>query len=222
MGGCIGKARTRPCTSIRFDTPRRLILKLHDEFENLVAQCFLPYQFIVKANGNDTGVGYFEPQAHTTTQQQAPWPTFPAPSPPPAPVLNARSPVPSMNFRPVPVDQYPPLNANLSVSILQRLAPAEGPVSGGPTILLSGINFPPPYQQVVYARFGSVAVPTVWLLFLPPQKTHFVRRPGTIRTPSSAICLLLRLRGQSVFHSHYPKSPERQNSARVTARLDTN
>ena len=146
MGGRIGKARTRPCTSIRFDTPRRLILKLHDEFENLVAQCFLPYQFIIRANGNGTGVGYLEPQAPTA---------IPVSSPPPAP------PVAPMNFRPVPINQYSQLNANISVSILQRLAPAEGPVSGGPTILLSGINFPPPYQQVLYARFGSVAVPTV-------------------------------------------------------------
>ena len=218
----MGKSRTRPCTSIRSDTTRRLILKLHDESENLVAQCLLPYQFIIRANGNDTGVGYSETQEHTATQPQTPWAIFPVPSPPPAPVLDPRSPVPPMIFRPVPVNQYPQLNSNISVSILQRLAPAEGPVSGGPTILLSGINFPPPYQQVVYARFGSVVVPTVWLLFLPPQKTYFIRRPGTIRTRSSAICLLLRLRGQSVFHSHYSKSPKRRNSARVTARLNTN
>ena len=208
MGGSMGQSRTRPCTSIRSDTTRRLMLKLHDESENLVAQCLLPYQFIIRANSNGTGVGYSETQKHTATQPQTPWPIFPVPSPLPAPVLDPRPPVPPMNFHPVPVNQYPRLNSNISASILQRPAPAEGPVSGGPTILLSGINFPPPYQQLVYARFGSVAVPTVWLLSLPPQNTNCIRRSGTIHTRSSAVCLLLRLRGQSAFHSHYPKSPD--------------
>ena len=174
---------------------------------------------MVKVNGNDTGVGYRKTQAHTTTQQQAPWPILPVPSPPPPPP--PVPPVLPMNDHPIPVNQYPQFNSNLSVPILQRLAPVDGPLSGGPTILLSGINFPPPYQQVVYARFGSVAVPTVWLLFLPPQQTHFIRRPGTIHTRSSAGCPLLRLWGQSVLHSHYSMSPEHRNSARVAAGSNT-
>ena len=183
MRVCIGKAYTRPCVSIRSDTARRLILKLHDESDNLVAHCFLPYKFVVRANGNDTGVDCEIPE-HATVQQQTQW------------------------------------HSNLSASILQRLAPAEGPVSGGPTILLTGINFPPPYQQIVYARFGAVVVPTVWLLFFLLQNTHSIGRSGTIHTRSSASCLLLRLRGQSALHSHYVRKPEDRNSVRVTARLD--
>jgi len=52
-------------------------------------------------------------------------------------------------------------NANDNGTGLHRLAPAEGPMSGGRTILLSGINFPHPSQQMVYAKFGSVVVTTV-------------------------------------------------------------
>jgi len=107
MGACLSKAHTRPCTCICSDTARRLILKLHDERENLVAQCFLPYQFIVRANGLDTGVDYYETQAHTSAQQQTPWPGFPTLDLPPAPVLETPFPVPPMNFRPVPVNQQP-------------------------------------------------------------------------------------------------------------------
>ena len=51
----MGKAYTRPCISIRFDTARRLILNLQDGSYNLVAHCLLPYKFVVRANGNDTG-----------------------------------------------------------------------------------------------------------------------------------------------------------------------
>jgi hypothetical protein len=52
-------------------------------------------------------------------------------------------------------------HADYTSPVLQGLAPAEGPTNGGPTILLSGINFPQPLQQMVYARFGAVAVSTV-------------------------------------------------------------
>src|SRR5258706_9390024 len=191
MRVCIGKAYTRSCISIRFDTARRLILKLHDGSDNLVAHCFLPYKFVVRANGNDPGVGYFETQEYTTAQQQQTlMTTFPVPNQPPAPTLDTRPPVAPLNYHPVPVNQHLQPNPNFSASILQRLAPAEGPVSGGPTILLSGINFPPPHQQVVYARFGAVVVPTVWLLFLLPQETNSIPRPGTMHTRSNAGCLL--------------------------------
>ena len=157
----MGKTHTRPCISIRSDTARRLILKLHDEFDRLVARSLLPYKFFVKSNGNDTGVGYGETQEHTTAQQQTQWPVFPVPNQPPTPILQTRSPVAPMNLHFAPANQHLQPNSNPSATVLQRLAPAEGPVSGGPTILLSGINFPPPYQQMVYARFGAVVVPTV-------------------------------------------------------------
>ena len=182
MRVCMRKTHTRPCISIRSDTAHRLILKLRDESDKLVAHCLLPYKFVVRANGNDTGVGYYE------TQQQI---VFPVPNQPPAPILE---PVAPMNFHFIPANQHFQPNSNSPASILQRLAPAEGPVSGGSTILLSGINFPPPHQQTVYARFGAVVVPTVWLLFLLPQTTYTIRRSGTIHTRSSASCLLLRLR----------------------------
>ena len=213
----MGKTHTRPCISIRSDTAHRLILKLHDESDKLVAHCLLPYKFVVRANGNDTGVGYSETQEHTPAQQQTLGPVFPVPNQPPAPT---RSPVPPMNFHFAPASQHLQPNPNPSAAILQRLAPAEGPVSGGPTIWLSGINFPPPNQQMLYARFGAVVVPTVWLLFLLPQKTYPIHRSGSIHTRSSAGCLRLRLRGQWMLHSHYTISPEDRNSARVTARLD--
>jgi len=144
---------------------------------------------------------------------------FPVPNPPPAPVSETRSPVLPINLHPVFVNQHSQLNPNFSASILQRLAPAEGPVSGGLNILLSGTNFPThPYQ--LYARFGTVVVPTVRLLFLPPQKTNSSRRSGTTHTRSSAGYLLLRPRVRSALHFHYPTSPEDRNLARVTAGLN--
>ena len=166
----MGETHTPPRISICSDTTRRLILKLHDESDNLVAHSLLPYKFVVRANGDDTGVGYSETPARTTAQQQAQWPVFTVPNRPPAPNLETRSPVAPVNFRFIPANQHLQPNSNLSVSILQRLAPAEGPVSGGPTIMLSGVNFPPPHQQMVYARFGAVVVPTVWLHFLLPTE----------------------------------------------------
>ena len=195
MRVCLGKTHTPPRISIRSDAAHRLILKLHDESDNLVAHTLLPYKFAVKVNGNDTSVGYSETQEHTTAQQQTQWPVFPVPNQPPAPIMETRSRVAPVNPHSVPANQHVQPNSNLSASILQRLSPAEGPLSGGPTILLTGINFPPPHQQMVYARFGAVVVPTVWLLFLLPQKTYSIRRCGTIHTRSSASCLLLRPRG---------------------------
>jgi len=125
-----------------------------------------------------------------------------------------------MYFHPAPVNQQSQLNSNGTVPILRRLTPGEGPVSGGPTILLSGVNFPPSYQHIIYARFGAVVVPTVGLLFLPLQKTNSIRRSGSIHTRSSATYPLLRLRGQSALRSHCLRSLEDQDSARVTARLN--
>ena len=187
----MGKTHTPSCISIRSDAARRLILKLHDESDNLVAHSLLPYKFVVKANGNPPGVVYSGTQEHATAQHQTQRPVFPVPNQPPAPIT--RSPVAAMNLHFVPATQHVQPNSNLSASILQRLAPAEGPLSGGPTILLSGINFP--HQQMVYARFGSVVVPTVWSLFLLLQKTYSIRSCGTILTRSSATYLLPRLRG---------------------------
>jgi hypothetical protein len=216
MRECMGKAHSPLCISIRSDTAHRLIIKLHDDSGNLVAQCSLRHKFTVKANGNKQGhIGYHGPPARQQTQR----PTFPAPYPPPAPVLKTRAPVPPMHIHPASVNRHSQLNPNFSASILQRLAPTEGPISGGLTILLSGINFPLLSQQIIYARFGSVVVPTVWLLFLPLRKTNSIHSSGTTNTHSNASCLLLPLRGQSVLHSHYTMSPEHQNSAGVTAGL---
>jgi hypothetical protein len=154
------------CISPRSDTPCRLILKLHDENGNLVAHSLLPYKFIVIANGNHTGSSANDcgPRVRTAAaaaRQQVPRAGFPLPNPSPMPILDARSPEPPAGFRPISVNQQPQLDSNYPAPVLQRLAPAEGPTSGGPTILLSGINFPQPPQQMVYARFGAVAVPTV-------------------------------------------------------------
>ena len=62
-------------------------------------------------------------------------------------------------IHPGPVDQHSQLNSNYPSLVLHRIGPSEGPVSGGPAILLSGTNFPS--RPTVYARFGTVVVPTV-------------------------------------------------------------
>ena len=145
-----------------FDAACRLILSLHDEIGNLVARCQLPYNFIVypngnanananaNANGNDTGS-----DEHTEPQQ------FPVPNHPSVPVSEHRTPESPTNVHPFYVNEHPHFDPNYPVSVLRRLAPAEGPMSGGQTILLLGSNFPPPLQQIVYARFGNVPVATV-------------------------------------------------------------
>ena len=60
MGGRIGKAYSQPCILACFDTTYRLIIKLQDEADRLVAHCPLPYEFIVIPNGNRV-----RRQAHT-------------------------------------------------------------------------------------------------------------------------------------------------------------
>ena len=40
--------------------------------------------------------------------------------------------------------------------------------------MICGINFPPPTQHIIYARFGDVVVPTVQLNLLLRQKTDSI------------------------------------------------
>jgi len=180
----MGKAHSRPCISISSNVARRLILKLHNDSGDLVAHCIFPHKFIVTANGkHNTGVGYREPPAHTELRHKAIQPEFPVPNPPPAPVSEIWS-----HFRPVSVHEQPQINSNYPDPDLHRFALSEGPVSGGPTILLSGTNFPSP--QMVYARFGTVVVPTVCPLLLSPQNTNpFVAlaQPIHARVPTASL-----------------------------------
>ena len=149
------KTHSRPCISNHSNIICRLLLKLHDEFGNLVAHHFLPYKFIVIANGKkNAAIVGCETPAHTESRQQTIQPELHVPNLSPAPVPVIRSPDPLTNFHPGPVNQHSDL-----ASVLHRLAPSEGPVSGGPTILLSGTNFPS--RPTIYARFGTVVVPTV-------------------------------------------------------------
>ena len=157
----MGKAHSQPCISIHANIFHRLRLKLHDLQGNLVAHCTFPNEFIVTANGKEkAAVVDREPTVHPESRQQTIQPGFPVPNPP-APVSEIRSPEPLTNFHPVSVavDQHSQPNSNYLASVLEMLAPSEGPLSGGPTILLSGTNFPS--TRTVYARFGTVVVPTV-------------------------------------------------------------
>ena len=171
-GGDIGKALSQPYVLIRCNTARRLIVKLHDKPGHLVAHCLLPYEFIVKANGNG-GRGV---KPRRTPRQRTPLSELPPLSPLseflplPVPVLETQSPEPPASLHSVSLYQHSQRNSNHIAPALRKLAPADGPVSGGPTILISGINFPPPTQLIIYARFGTAVAPTVWLVLLSQQK----------------------------------------------------
>ena len=155
MGEYMGKTHARLCISIHSNIICRVILRLHDESGHLVAHSLLPYKFIVTANGKQKAavVDYGTP-AHTASRQPTIQPELHVPNPSPAHVPVIQSPDPLTNFHPGPVDQH----SNIA-SVLHRLAPSEGPVSGGPIILLSGTDFPS--RPTIYARFGTVVVPTV-------------------------------------------------------------
>ena len=150
MGGRIGKPHSRPCVLAFFDTSYRLRINLHDEAGRLVAHSLLPYEFVVKANGNCVTNG--KRRAHTPTRQQA---LRSALNPPSVTALETISPEPPAS------SQRPQLDSSHVDPALRRLSPADGPASGGPMITILGINFPPPTQQIVYIKFGTVAVPTV-------------------------------------------------------------
>ena len=150
MGGHIGKARSRPCILPCFDTANRLIIKLHDEADHLVAHCPLPYEFTVKANGNC--VSNSRRRAHALARQQTLGPGSNLPS---VTALEPILPEPSAST------QGSQLNSSHLDPALRRLFPADGPTSGGTMIAIHGINFPPPTQQFLYVNFGNVAVPTV-------------------------------------------------------------
>ena len=197
------------CVLAFFDRANRLIIKLHDKAGRLVAHSRLPHEFIVKANGNC--VRSNRRGAHTTAPQQA---LRPDRNLPPVNSLEPTSPEPPASSR------RSQLNSSHVDPVLRRLSPADGPTSGGPIITILGINFPPPTQQIIYVKFGTVAVPTVWPMLLLQEETYPILRPGTIHTRLSASCLLLRLLGQSKLHSLYIKSPELHNSVTATAGLN--
>ena len=147
MGGRIGKAHSRPCILASFNTAYRLIIKLQDEADRLVAHCPLPYEFIVIPNGNRV-----RRQAHTPARQQVVRPGLNLPS------ITALEPI---SLEPPPSTQRPQLNSSYIDPVLRRLSPADGPTSGGTIITILGINFPPPTQQIVYVKFGNLAAATV-------------------------------------------------------------
>ena len=130
-----------------FDTAYRLIIKLHDKAGRLVAHSPLPYEFIVKANGNCVRNG--RRRAHTSALQHAQPPGLNLPPVNPLEPISPERPASSQHMQ---------LNVD---PVLRRLSPADGPTSGGPIITILGIKFPPPTQQIIYVKFGTVAVPTV-------------------------------------------------------------
>lgn len=72
--------------------------------------------------------------------------------------------------------QYEQHDTDNSSTVLERLAPSEGPLHGGLRVLLSGVNFPPP-PECIYARFGSLVTQTV-------RETPVLwRRPETDTAP---------------------------------------
>ena len=88
MGECMGKTHSWPCISIHSNIICRLLLKLHDEFGNLVAHYILPYKFIVRANGKSIADAVdCEAPAHDESRQQIIQPELHVPNPTPAPVL---------------------------------------------------------------------------------------------------------------------------------------
>ena len=178
----------------------------------MVAHTLLPYEFVVKANGNRTSNG--RTRSYRPARQQA---LRPRSSPSSASTLESRPPELLANSYPVSVDELSQQNSNHISPVLRKLSPADGPVSGGPTIMISGINFPPPTQQIIYARFGNMVVPTVRLILLSQQKTNSIYRTGKIHTCSSASYLLLPPQGQSRLPFLYTRSPKNPNSARATA-----
>jgi len=183
MRGLISKVYSQPYHSVRSNAALRLIVKLHDESCYLVAHSLLPYEFIVKANGN----GNHRIRPHRGARQQALRPVL---NPLSASALEPKLPELS-------VDPYSQPNPTHIPPVLRRLSPADGPVTGGPIILISGINFPPPTQHIVYVRFGSVVVPTVRLVLVSQQKTDSIDSPGKTHTRSSVSYLLLQPQGQS-------------------------
>ena len=132
------------------DTVYRLMIMLHDEAGRLVAHSLLRYEFIVNANGNCASNN--RRRENASALQQA---LRPGLNPPSVTALDLISPEPPAS------SQRSQLNSNYTEPVLQRLSPSYGPVSGGPIIAILGINFPPPTQQHVYVKFGTVAVSTV-------------------------------------------------------------
>jgi len=147
----------------------RLVVELRDKYNLLVAHNRLRYQFnsVIKRkkpkSSNDL------PSQPTRGQQTRSHPmqdlhsgpSFPTPSAVPGPDHHSREySAPPQRVHPEYMRQYAPHDTNHSSVVLERLAPSEGPVLGGLTILLSGVNFPSP-PECIYAKFGSLVTPTV-------------------------------------------------------------
>ena len=147
MVGRIGKAHSQFCVLACFDADYRLMIKLYDEAGDMVAQCPLPNEFIVNAHGNRVCNG--KQRARTPTHQQVVGPSSDLPS---VTALGLISPQPPAST------EHSQVNSSHTNPVLGRLFPADGPASGGTMIAIHGINFPPPTQQLVYVKFGNVAV----------------------------------------------------------------
>ena len=147
----------------------RLGVELRDKNRLLVAHCRLPYRFSsVPKRSNVRGRDDLESQ-HTSSQRDLNRPlqgSHPVPPIPTLPAVSRPEPYPhrpstlSQRSHSQYMRQHPQHDTNNSSAVLERLAPSEGPVSGGPRVLLSGINFPPP-PECIYARFGSLVTQTV-------------------------------------------------------------
>ena len=162
------------------------MVELHDVSGQLVARSLLPYEFVVKANGNGNSNG--RPRPYKSARQRTKQPRL---DPSSASALELRSPeLPGRSYL-GSADDLSQHNTNSIAPVLRKLSPVEGPVSGGPIIMISGINFPPPDQQIIYARFGNVVVPTVRLVLLSQLKTDSIHRPGKTHLRSSASYPLL-------------------------------
>lgn len=120
------------------------------------------------------------------------------------------------------IRQYTEHDTNNSSTVLERLAPSEGPLPGGLRVLLSGVNFPPP-PECIYARFGSLVTQTVrettslrWRL-----ETDAALSSGITRLHSGACCQRHRIRGWCQFPCPYIITLMHLLSDRVTAGSNT-
>lgn len=140
----------------------RLVVELRDKHRLLVARDRLPYQFTSVPKKKNAPSQYMSGQQNTSPHLQ----NMPCnPSLPTSPAVPGSEHHPH-GYSDPPQRHHPEYQdaqhaTNHSSATLERLAPTEGPVLGGLTILLSGTNFPSP-PECIYAKFGSLVTPTVW------------------------------------------------------------
>ena len=147
----------------------RLGVELRDENRLLVAQCRLPYRFSSVPKRTNVRSRDDSQSQHTSSQWDS---SHPLQGPPPVPFIPTSPAVPRaepysrryntllQRSHPHYMRQYEQHDTNNSSTVLERLAPNEGPITGGHRVLLSGVNFPPP-PECIYARFGSLVTQTV-------------------------------------------------------------